>query len=254
MRSAQGRFELFEAPGAKATIPTDINNRGEVVGITCDASPCASRVGFLRDVRGRFTTIRVPGSVETQTLGVNDRGQVVGSYLDRDGTNHGYLWQRGRFTTIDVPDATLTQVTGVNDRGDMVGVYADADGSPHGFFRSARGRITAIDAPDAAFTTPFDINNRRQIVGFTSDGTGLTADVHGFVLHRPGGLFTPIDVTGAPRTLASGIDDRGRIVGAYENPDAMPSAHRGAATPPTLMPRTERAPLLPIADERKASR
>jgi hypothetical protein len=36
------------------------------------------------------------------------------------------------------------------------------------------------------------------------------------------GPFTPIDFPGAPRTLAADINDRGQIVGAYENPDAAP--------------------------------
>ena len=41
------------------------------------------------------------------------------------------------------------------------------------------------------------------------------------------GSFTAIDVPGAPRNLVFGLNDRGRIVGAYENTDATPTV-RGA--------------------------
>jgi hypothetical protein len=43
-----------------------------------------------------------------------------------------------------------------------------------------------------------------------------------------GGPFSRIDFPGALGSLASGIDDRGRIVGIYANPDTLPSAQRPA--------------------------
>ena len=47
--------------------------------------------------------------------------------------------------------------------------------------------------------------------------------LHGFLLAKGvEGPFTPIDFPGAPGTGATGINDRGQIVGIYENPDAAP--------------------------------
>jgi hypothetical protein len=223
VRDGRGRLTVFSVPGANQSYVVKINDRGQVAGNACDADPCDSPRGYLRDAKGRFTTIRVPDSVSTQALGLDDRGRVVGDFVDADGGDHGYLWEEGRFTTIDVPGATLTQVTAINDRGEIVGVYLDAAGNPHGFFRSTRGRISTIDAPDVRFTLPFDIDDRGQIVGFTTTALPLpdADEVHGFLLKDgPGGRFVRIDVPGAPRTLASGIDDRGRIVGLYENPNS----------------------------------
>jgi hypothetical protein len=228
VRDKHGHVTTFDVAGAKQTYVFKINDRGQMVGNTCDAVPCPDeRHAFLREADGRTTTIRVPGSVATQAFGLDDRGsKVVGDYVDAAGADHGYVWEAGRLTTIDVPDATMTQVTGINDRGEMVGIYVDAAGEPHGFFRDTRGRFTPIDAPDVRYTLPFDLNDRGQIAGFTTDAFPLPSatDVHGFVLRAgPGGPLTRIDVPGAPRTLASGIDDRGRIAGLYENPKvAMP--------------------------------
>ena len=55
------------------------------------------------------------------------------------------------------------------------------------------------------------MNNRGQIVGVYTDAQGGR---HGFVLEE--GVYTPLDVPGATfGTLAYGINDRGQIVGYY---------------------------------------
>jgi hypothetical protein len=55
----------------------------------------------------------------------------------------------------------------------------------------------------------------------------------GFLLARGvNGPFTPISVPGAPTTVASGLNDRGQITGAYNNPNAAPSPQ--PATTPSM--------------------
>jgi uncharacterized membrane protein len=223
LRDKRGRFTRFDFPGASPTYVLKLNDRGQIVGNACDGIDCPTQFGYRRDADGRFRSLRYPDAVSTQAFGINDRGRIVGSYLDTAGTEHGYVWSRGRFTTFDVPGASLSQLTAINNRGEMVGIYIDADGNPHGFYRSPRGRITTVDVPGAVLTVPFDINDRGRIVGFTTSALPLpnADEVHGFVLKNgTDSSFTRIDVPGAPRTLASGIDDRGRIVGIYENPNA----------------------------------
>jgi hypothetical protein len=101
-----------------------------------------------------------------------------------------------------------------------------------------RGRDTTFAAPGDVLTLPGDINNRGQIVVSTlapTDADPLVA-ARGFLLARgAAGPFTPIDVPGAPRTLAFGLDDAGAIVGAYENPAGQPAPIPPMDTPPGLM-------------------
>jgi uncharacterized membrane protein len=220
VRDKHGRFTLVDVPGATETYVSKINDRGQIAGVTCYAEACDSQRGFLRSPDGTFRTIHVPGAATTEALGLDDQGRIVGQYVDRDGDTHGYLWQRGHFTTIDIKDAAGTSITGLNDRGEMVGLYVDADGAFHAFFRTEGGRVTTYGASGVPFTVPFDVNDRGTIVGITTDALTLPdADqLHGFVLdiHR-GDRLTPIDVPGAPRTVAFGIDDHGRITGIYDN-------------------------------------
>ena len=234
LRDRRGRFTEIAVPGAVETTPLDNNDRGELVG-NYQVTVGGALRGFLRDRRGRYTTIRMPGSVQTQAYGINNRGQVVGDYYRADGVPHGYLWDRGRFITFDGPAGTGATLTNLNDRGQLIGVYGDPTdpGTIDGFLLS-RGRYTTFDLADNALTFPLGINNRGEIAGYTAARFGATedADAHGFVLRKgAGGPVTRIDVPGALGTGAMGIDDRGRIVGVYLNPDAAPT-QQPAGTPP----------------------
>jgi probable HAF family extracellular repeat protein len=233
LRDHRGRVTEIAVPGAVGTSPLDNNDRGEIVG-NYQVEVGGPLRGFLRDARGRFRTIQVPGAVRTQAYGINNRGQVVGDYYKADGVPHGYLWTGGRFTTIDGPAGTGATLTNLNDRGQLIGVYGDpTDPGTLGGFVLSRGRYATFDPDDNALTVPLGINNRGEIAGYTAARFGATedADAHGFVLRKgAGGPITRIDVPGALGTGAIGIDDRGRIVGVYLNPDAAPSP------PPTGRP------------------
>jgi uncharacterized membrane protein len=192
-----------------------IDDRGRIVGGYYDASGATH--GFLRDTRGRFRTIDVPGAKGTTASRINDRGQIAA------GTYHGYVWRKGRFRTVDMPGATATSLVDVNDRGAILGSYLDDAARFRGFVLR-NGNYRTFDAPRAAYMLPRDINNRGQIAGFTLDDLDLTG-ARGFLLARGvGGPFTAIDVPGAPRNLVFGLNDRGQIVGAYENTNATPTA------------------------------
>jgi hypothetical protein len=231
-----GGFRRIEFPGATTTYAQGINERGWIVG---DASPGPTvldpgATGFLL-VRGKFTRIAYPGAVYTQAHGVNNRGQVVGEYLDKHGVVHGYRWERGRFTTFNGPSGTSTGITDINDHGVMVGAYViDPDAGPAGLrgFRLRNGKYTTFRPLRGQPTIPWDINNPGQIAGITSD-PDLTA-FHGFLLAKGAtGPVTQIDVPRSPNTSVHGIDDRGRLIGVYDNPNATQTGlERRAATLP----------------------
>jgi probable HAF family extracellular repeat protein len=232
LRDRRGRITSFDVPGARGTEGVDINDRGQIVGTysqdTSIVNDSARPRGYLLD-RGKLTRIDYPGAKVTVALGVNNRRQVVGQYVDAQGKPHGYMWKDGRFTTIDVPGATVTAPVDINDRGEIAGIFSNDPIDPTGLATSARGFLLSAGvyhkfaAPRVPFTAPKSLNNRGQIVGFTAVDAVLT-DAHGFLLAKGAkGPFTPIDVPGAPRTIASGINDLGQIIGRYENPDVAPS-------------------------------
>jgi uncharacterized membrane protein len=236
-RRDEGVFTTIDFPGAPSTLALAINNRDQISGASIDSEN--TKHGFLLQ-DGEFTAIDHPDAVaETVALGINDPGQIVGAYTDADGTGHGFLLDRDVFTTIDHPDAASgrgagTLAFGLNDRGEIVGFYSDAQGAVHAFLLNKRfgslreGVFTTIDHPDAASapglgTAAFGINDRGRIVGTYIDAGGRA---HGFLRDkdhgalREKGAFTAIDhPDGALATVASGINNRGQIVGQYIDTD-----------------------------------
>ena len=229
-RDPRGRVTSFDVPGAQGTEATDINESGQIVGNYSEDTPIVNDAtmnvhGFLRERSGKFTTIDAPGAVLTTAVGVNNRRQVVGFYTGRDGTSHGYLWEKGKFTKIDYPGGVVSQPVDVNDHGKILGAFSDSAGRIHGYLWS-KGRFTTIDYPDVAVTFPLEINNRDQIVGTAADDNMLTG-ARGFLLAKGvKGPFTTITFPGAPRTQVTSINDDGTIVGRYENPNAQPNPQR----------------------------
>jgi probable HAF family extracellular repeat protein len=230
----------FEAPGATATYAQGVNDRGWIVG---DASPgprvtFPGATGYLL-VDGRYTRIAYPGAVYTQAYDVNNRGQVVGEYLDHSGVFHGYRWEDGRFSSFDGPLGSGASITGINDRGDMVGAYPLDPSDPLAGLRGfvlRDGEYTTFSSPGAQITVPFDINKRGQVAGVVFTDPTVT-EVHGFVyargVERPA---TQIDVPGALNTSVFGIDDSGRLLGVYDNPNVPQRTQPRSATPTDDMP------------------
>ena len=100
--------------------------------------------------------------------------------------------------------------------------------------RAGPGPLHQLRRPRRPVTWARDLNNRGQIAGFTLAPTedDPLAGARGFLLAKGvNGPFTPIDVPGAPRNLVFGLNDRGALVGSYENTAAQ-STPQPTPTPP----------------------
>jgi hypothetical protein len=230
IRPRDGSIKRLDLPRAAATQVDTINDRGQIVGNYSTVStglPDETSRGYILELRrGKITRLDMPGAVATIPHGINDRGDVVGAWLDDDLTVHGFLWSHGRYRVLDFPGAAETEPYSINDKGQVTGNYYDDDGTTHGFVLTREGFRT-FDIPDAPTTVLGGINDLGQIVGFTTAPTpeDPLAGARAFLLRRGiDGPVTDITPPGAPRALATAIDDRGRVVGVYENPDFQPGA------------------------------
>jgi probable HAF family extracellular repeat protein len=143
----------------------------------------------------------------------------------------GFLLDRGRYIPFEAPDPRVQIFpTGINNRGEIVGEYIIASRKESIMLRDRRGRITSFDVPGARGTEATDINDRGQIVGTYSEDTPIVNDSatpRAYVLDRFGrGKFTRIDFPGAPQTFASGINNRGQVVGGYLDAKGRPHGYR----------------------------
>jgi hypothetical protein len=99
LRSPDGKFTTFDAPGAgtdsgegtgcPSDCPTSLNDSGAIAGTYIDANSVLH--GYLRSPDGKIVTVDPLGSIFTWTVGLNDLGAVTGYYADANIVYHGFL-------------------------------------------------------------------------------------------------------------------------------------------------------------------
>lgn len=149
LRSSEGRFTTFDAPGAgtgsgQGTEVSGVNGEGTVLGITLDASN--AYLGFFRSPDGRFTAVDVPGAGTadgqgTQPQNIIAGGTIVGVIVDANDAYHGFLRAPdGHLTAVNAPGAGTapgqgTLPTSNNSAGEIAGFFIDANNVFHGFLQ-----------------------------------------------------------------------------------------------------------------------
>lgn len=210
LRSASGTMTLFDVPKAKCgTVPRSINRMGVIAGGFNDNN--CNEHGFIRAVDGTFTTFDVSGATETAPLSINDSGEIAGFY-NSGSEQHGFLRTAdGKIEPFDPKGSTETIPQSINKSGVIAGTY----NASSGFVRATDGTITSFNVNDEA-TYANCINDAGYVVGeyFTND----TFD--GF-LRTPGGGITTIIPNGTIETVATAINDKQVITGAYSTADGM---------------------------------
>ena len=99
LRSADGHFTTFDAPGAGtgsyqgtgcfSDCPVSLNDWGAITGSYIDANYVSH--GYLRSPEGKIVTVDPVGSTFTFPDGINDLGSITGYYIDANGVYHGFL-------------------------------------------------------------------------------------------------------------------------------------------------------------------
>ena len=124
------------------------------------------------------------------------------------------------YTPIDVPGANWTGPFGISDAGVVVGYYATPAQTCGFTWRRGDAAHASIRIENATYTFAIGINNAGEVVGWYGTSDGKT---HGFLWRN--GIPMPIDAPDAACTTADGINDSGRIVGAFRAtcPPASPA-------------------------------
>jgi hypothetical protein len=215
--SLTGTFATIDVPGATATIATDINAEGAIVG---RYGMAGQTHGFLLTPAGEMMTIDFPGANFTVAGSINDRGDIVGWYIlpSAPTQRHGFLLKDGVFSSFDPPGSIFTNALGINERGDIVGRYCTVspcrppgNGSFRGFLLRD-GEFTNIDVPGALETDAFKISGSGQIVG----GFVTASHEEELFVQKKNSLTMMALPNGKPVALDNGgLNERGDIVGTY---------------------------------------
>jgi probable HAF family extracellular repeat protein len=159
-----GSTETALLPGTSACSASDINERGEAVGL-CFA-PDGSRHAFLWDKEG--ISELAFGATEAEALSINDRGQIAGYIVVSGGDTRAVFWENGVSTRIEPPPgATETFPVDINERGQVVG-YMWVSGSGQHVFVWDSGVLN-----DLGLGTASDINDRGEVTGFNASSIAV---------------------------------------------------------------------------------
>jgi hypothetical protein len=203
---------------AKHTVPTSINEQGEIAGYYTEGAGDTPH-GFVRAAEGgTITSFDVPGSFHgTFAFSINAAGAITGYFntppLPPLGIRpSGFVRNpEGNFTTFDPPGSISTMPQSINARGAITGYYNESNLLIHGFVRESNGTITSFDPPESISTMAVGINANGTITGYFQVAN---MRVHGFIRHPKGTIvrFDPPESTG---TIVAGINNAGTITGYY---------------------------------------
>jgi hypothetical protein len=221
--SAQAGFDYqtLWVDGGVSTSPTGINERGMIVGSYQVQRGADLLVRPFAFKDGVYTKLKAGNEAAAYSVDdINDLRHVVANIVHRNFTTEAWFGDRSHRTTLAVPGAIQTTAYALNDFDVVTGSY-DHDPDEHGivttsaFTWSARHGYRTFDAPGAAgLTVGWGLDLQGTVVGVYMDAASV---YHGFVRKHDGQVQT-VDYPGSPYTQLMGINERGDIVGFYQDP------------------------------------
>ena len=220
LTASSGDFVLLEVPGFTQTIPSGVNDRGDVVGsaIRCSVDPGTGDLafesrGFLYK-NGEYGIVEMPGAVNGPTLtDINASGSIVGYFTASDGV-HGFTLHRGRMEPLSSaadPDLALVP-QGINARGDIVGWIPPTGGEGYRAFVMEEGDVSILSVPSGSIALQaWGINASGVVVG-----SGFSSTLGTFSFGYRDGQLATVPLAGS----LIDVNDRGDLLA--EIPGGVP--------------------------------
>lgn len=143
------------------------------------------------------------------SMSINNMNQIAGAYYGVSG-QQGFIYDGTVYTLFSVPNAQRTFAYGINNNGTVVGTYIN-NNMRHGFIYDGSS-YRFLDYANAIETQAYGINDHGKVVGYYYSGS---LGGHGFVYDMATDVYTPVNVPGASRTFARGINNYNVIAGTY---------------------------------------
>jgi probable HAF family extracellular repeat protein len=181
-----GEMKNIGSFGGTCTFPTDLNNRGEIVGISTLPDDQYQHAFLWKDgsLHDLHNTI---GGENAGAIQLNDAGDVVGWASPSTSLvpQRAALWKNGAMTDLGTVDGDeCSNGYSINANDQVVGISAPCDFSHTRAFLWQDGSITDLNTLIPAgsplyLTAPETINDRGEIAGVGVDANG---NQHAFLL------------------------------------------------------------------------
>lgn len=208
-----GTHDLVGLANSTRTVSA-VNDEGQAVGSSyVNIGAYGGSRPVLWDTAGNPSDLGTLGGFFGNATDINSVGQVVGQAECGDRTSHAFLWNpvSGRMQDLGSLSAGWSEADALNDLGEVTGVsYTGSE--VHLFRWTSSSGMCDLGTLDRQHTRmcACDMNELGQIVGSTGYRTfgGTRAwvyDVDGYL---------DLGLSGA---VASGISDRGQVVGWFRD-------------------------------------
>jgi probable HAF family extracellular repeat protein len=203
---------IDKMPGYPNMISHTINGSGYVGGWMNTSGNLVDSLsttqGFVR--HGDHIEI-VPGlgGRDSRVLSLNDKDVAVGTAITASGARHAFMISNSSITDLGtLPAGKSSTAFAINNSGVIVGA-ADFDGKANHAVSWTHLKILDLGTlPHGTASSARAINDLGQIVGFSDTPDG----VHAFLYID--GAMQDLGTLGSDPSKASGINNRGEVVGA----------------------------------------
>jgi probable HAF family extracellular repeat protein len=215
-------IDLGTLPGSHYSLANSINNNGQVVGQSDNASWFSRAILFDSSGGGINIDLGTLGGDTSYASSINDSGQIVGGSDNASGEQHATLFDStGDGNNIDLgllPIGNESNASSINNNGQIAGYARNSSGEQRATLFDSSGDGNNINLgilPDGNESLASSINDNGQIVGYAKNSAGN----HRAVLFDPTGDGNNIDLgtLGGDISYAISINNNGQIAGDAYN-------------------------------------
>ena len=158
----------------------------------------------------KYETVAVPGAFNTILLGINDRGEILGIYqIAEHAEVKPFIFDRGELVDLTIPEECSLNATlwAMNNAREISVSFGE--------FELSQFKSCVIHDGQAT------IHEVDRLESINNKGTGAGNQDDRAVIVRRNGEFIPVkEPFGAVQSFATGINDKGHVVGYWRGPDS----------------------------------
>ena len=200
---------LGALPGGDYSSASDINDAGEVVGVS---NTDKAIVPFVWTAKGGLRRVPLlPGDSCGEAIAVNKHGHIAGCSSGPNG-ERAFIWTRqAEVSDLGVlAGGEYSRARDLNDSDEVVGVSASSAGDRAVLWTKSRSAIDLGTLPGDWGSEAVAINNAGDVVGYSKGPRGMRA----VLWTKASGIQDLGVLPGGDSSQAMDISDSGQIVGS----------------------------------------